>query len=69
MAAINNITGDEIKTKANSSTYQEGWERIFDKKRELEQEEINKSYAVDVENKFKPFLAEEIPLNVLGEGE
>lgn len=69
MAATNNITGDEIKTKANSSAYQEGWERIFDKKRELEQEEINKSYAVDVKNKFKPFIAEEIPLNVLGEGE
>lgn len=66
MVATNNITGDEIKTKANSSAYQEGWERIFEKKRELEQEEINKSYAVDAES-LSPFLTEEIPLNVLGE--
>lgn len=57
MAATNNITGDEIKTKANSSAYQANYDLInWSKKQE------------DVE-KFPPFLAEEIPLNVLGEGE
>ena len=66
----NDVTGDNLVSKTgNQKAFEEGWERIFKKKRELEQEEINKSYAVDVESKFKPFLAEEVPLNVLGEGE
>lgn len=58
MAATNNITGDEIKTKANSSAYRVNFENIDWSKKEEENVE-----------KFPPFLAEEIPLNVLGEGE
>lgn len=58
MAATNNITGDEIKTKANSSAYQANYDLI----------DWNKKEDDSVE-KFKPFLAEEIPLNVLGEDE
>lgn len=58
MAATNNITGDEIKTKANSSAYRVNYDNIgWGKKEE------------DSAEKFPPFLAEEIPLNVLGEGE
>lgn len=34
MAAKNDITGDEIKSKATSSAYEDGWDRIFGKKQE-----------------------------------
>lgn len=29
--AINDITGDKIKTKAQSESYRQGWDRIFNK--------------------------------------
>ena len=32
MAAKNDITGDEIKSRVNSNQYEENWERIFGKK-------------------------------------
>lgn len=32
MAAKNDITGDEIKTKTHTSAYEDGWDRIFGKK-------------------------------------
>lgn len=32
MASINDITGQEIKTKPQTSKYAEGWDRIFAKK-------------------------------------
>jgi len=32
VAAKNDITGDEIKSKATSSKYEDGWDRIFGKK-------------------------------------
>ena len=32
MAAINPITGKQIKTNPQNSTYAEGWDRIFAKK-------------------------------------
>lgn len=56
MATTNNITGDEIKTKANSSAYQTNYDLIDWSKKEEDHAE-----------KFPPFLAEEIPLNILGE--
>ena len=34
MASKNDITGDEIKSKATSSAYEDGWDRIFGKKQE-----------------------------------
>jgi len=34
MASKNDITGDEIKSKATSSAYEDGWDRIFGKKEE-----------------------------------
>ena len=34
MAAKNDITGDEIKSKTTSSAYEDGWDRIFGKKKE-----------------------------------
>lgn len=45
MAAKNDITGDLIKTKANSDTeaYADGWERIFGKKKPTV-EELNDEY-------------------------
>lgn len=36
MASKNDITGDEIKSKATSSAYEDGWDRIFGKKEEKE---------------------------------
>ena len=32
MAAKNDITGDEIKSKAASTAYEDGWDRIFGNK-------------------------------------
>jgi len=32
MASKNDITGDEIKSKASTSSYEDGWDRIFGKK-------------------------------------
>jgi hypothetical protein len=32
MAAKNDITGDIIKTKANSKKFEDNWDRIFGKK-------------------------------------
>ena len=36
MASKNDITGDEIKSKASTSAYEDGWDRIFGKKEEKE---------------------------------
>ena len=38
MAAKNDITGDEIKSKTATSAYEDGWDRIFGKKEEKESE-------------------------------
>lgn len=34
MVAKNDITGDALKSKAANKKYDEGWERIFGKKKE-----------------------------------
>jgi len=34
MAAKNDITGDSISTKSNTKEFEDGWERIFGKKKE-----------------------------------
>jgi len=41
MAAKNDITGDEIKTKTNTSAYEDGWDRIFGKKEPSVREKID----------------------------
>ena len=40
MAAKNDITGDEIKSKTTSSAYEDGWDRIFGKKEPTVQDKI-----------------------------
>lgn len=35
MAAKNDITGDEIKSKNNSKQYEDNWDRIFGKKTDV----------------------------------
>ena len=40
MAARNDITGDEIKSKTSSSAYEDGWDRIFGKKEPTVQDKI-----------------------------
>ena len=35
MAIKNDIAGDEIKTGMNSKEFEEGWKRIFGKKKQL----------------------------------
>jgi len=69
MAAYNDVTNDLLINKKTSDTYRNNWENIFGKKEKEEylQREIENSYKVDLDNPFKPFLAEEIPLNVLEE--
>lgn len=34
MVAKNDITGDALKTRTSNKKYDEGWERIFGKKKE-----------------------------------
>jgi hypothetical protein len=48
----NDITGDWIKSKPNSEMFEEGWDRIFGKKKVLEQsikdnEELYKKLSLD----------------------
>lgn len=38
MTARNDITGAPIKTRANNKAYDEGWDRIFGKKEEPDDE-------------------------------
>ena len=44
MAAKNDITGDEIKTKASTSSYEDGWDRIFGRREAMTEREkaVNK---------------------------
>ena len=43
--ARNDVTGDWIQSKPNSNMFEEGWDRIFGKKKkeELAEYELNKS--------------------------
>lgn len=36
MATKNDITGDSLRSKASTKKYNEGWDRIFGKKKEKE---------------------------------
>lgn len=36
MATKNDVTGDTLRTKVSNKKYDEGWERIFGKKSELD---------------------------------
>lgn len=49
MASRNDITGDLIKTKANSDTeaYADGWERIFGKKNKVASTEATANQPVE----------------------
>jgi len=69
MAAYNDVTNDLLINKKTSDVYRNNWENIFGKKEKEEylQREIENSYKVDLDNPFKPFLTDEIPLNVLEE--
>jgi len=44
MASKNDITGDEIKTKASTSSYEDGWDRIFGRREIMTEREkaVNK---------------------------
>lgn len=44
MASKNDITGDEIKTKAITSSYEDGWDRIFGRRESMTEREkaVNK---------------------------
>jgi hypothetical protein len=42
MAAKNDVTGDAIKSRVITKAYEEGYERIFGKKREENKELLNK---------------------------
>lgn len=42
MAARNDVTGDEIKSKTNSKQYADNWDRIFGKKDKLEEKSVDK---------------------------
>lgn len=55
MAAYNDVTNDLLINKKTSEVYRSNWDNIFGKKEEQPEP--------------APFLAEEIPLNVLEEKE
>jgi hypothetical protein len=42
MAAKNDVTGDAIRSRVITKAYEEGYERIFGKKREENKESLNK---------------------------
>lgn len=44
----NDVTGDKIKSKANSQAYRDNWDRIFSKKEEIKQEERLKIHEKEV---------------------
>lgn len=51
MAAKNDITGDSLTTKASNKKYDEGWDRIFGKKKK---EEKNVDTICDKRSDGKP---------------
>jgi hypothetical protein len=59
MANKNDITGDDLKSKANTDLYREGWDRIFGKKTKQSQtlgdyiEEIKQREIEEQKNKNK----------------
>lgn len=42
MAARNDVTGDEIKSKTNNKQYADNWDRIFGKKNKPEENPVDK---------------------------
>lgn len=42
MAAKNDITGDEIKSKSSTKAYEDNWDRIFGKKEKTTNEQLDK---------------------------
>ena len=47
MATKNDITGDSLTSKASTKQYDEGWDRIFGKKKakKAHEEEFNSEFA------------------------
>lgn len=41
MAAKNDITGDEIKSKSSTKAYEDNWDRIFGKKEKTVKERLD----------------------------
>lgn len=41
MAAKNDITGDEIKSKSSTKAYEDNWDRIFGKKEKTSKERLD----------------------------
>ena len=41
MAAKNDITGDEIKSKSSTKAYEDNWDRIFGKKEKTPKERLD----------------------------
>lgn len=50
MAAKNDVTGDEIKTKTNSDLYRDNYDKIFRKKQEKDVKEFDEK--VIMKNEF-----------------
>ena len=47
MATRNDVTGDELKIRGNSDAFQEGYERIWGKKKKVERDEFDEPNAED----------------------
>lgn len=60
MTSKNDITGDDIKTKGNTDSYREGWDRIFGQKQVKKQETLA-DYIAEIHEREQSFNKTDMP--------